>query len=184
MRWWNMSITSGRLRQRGNQSQFANRSFVDELTAWIRFDRKEALATLDGLYSPCSGNPQVPRWLGKMVVGGTKPQQQADADAKKLRSFPGVVVIASESDNKTDWVRTGQVYERLALQMTAVEIKSAFLNQPIEVAALRGQFQSAILFQRRYANGLGNALPQLLIRFGYGKSMPQSLRRSVEQVLI
>jgi hypothetical protein len=28
---------------------------------------------------------------------------------------------------------------------------------------LRGQFQSTI--------GLGNALPQLLIRFGYGKSM-------------
>jgi hypothetical protein len=161
---------------RGNQSQFANRSFVDELTTWIRFNQKEALATLDGLYSPCSGNPQVPRWLGKMVVGGTKPQQQADADAKKLRSSPGVVVIASESDHKTVWVRTGQVYERLALQMTAVEIKSAFLNQPIEVAALRGQFQSAI--------GLGNALPQLLIRFGYGKSMPQSLRRSVEQVLI
>ena len=161
---------------RGNLSQFADRAFVDELTAWIRFNQKEALATLDGLYSPCSGNPQVPRWLGKMVVGGTKLQQQADADAKKLRSSPGVVVIASESDNKTAWVRTGQVYERLGLQMTVVEIKSAFLNQPIEVAALRGQFQSAI--------GLGNALPQLLIRFGYGKSMPQSLRRSVEQVLI
>jgi hypothetical protein len=161
---------------RGNLSQFADRAFVNELTTWIRFNQKEALATLDGLYSPCSGNPQVPRWLGKMVVGGTKPQQQAEADTKKLRSSPGVVVIAAESDNKTVWVRIGQVYERLALQMTAVEIKSAFLNQPIEVAALRGQFQSAI--------GLGNALPQLLIRFGYGKSMPQSLRRSVAQVLI
>jgi hypothetical protein len=44
------------------------------------------------------------------------------------------------------------------------------------VAALRGQFQSAI--------GLGNDLPQLLIRFGYGKSMPQSLRRPVERVLV
>ncbi len=46
----------------------------------------------------------------------------------------------------------------------------------IEVATIRSQFQQAI--------GLGNALPQLLIRFGYGKSMPQSLRRSVEQVLV
>jgi hypothetical protein len=160
----------------GNLSQFADRAFVNELTAWIRFNNKEALAALDGLYSPCSGNPQVPRWLGKMVVGGTKPQQQADADAKKLRSSPGVVVIASESDDKTSWVRTGQVYERLALQMTMLDVKSAFLNQPIEVANIRRQFQSAI--------GLGNALPQLLIRFGYGKSMPQSLRRPVEQVLV
>jgi hypothetical protein len=39
---------------RGNLSQFADRAFVDELTAWIRFNQKEALATLDGLYSPCS----------------------------------------------------------------------------------------------------------------------------------
>jgi hypothetical protein len=161
---------------RGNLSQYADKAFVDELIHWLRFNQKEALAALDGLYSPCSGNPQVPRWLGKMVVGGTKPRQQADADAKKLRSSAGAVIIASESDDKTAWVRTGQVYERLALQMTALDIKSAFLNQPIEVAAIRGQFQNAI--------GLGNALPQLLIRFGYAKSMPQSLRRPVEQVLI
>jgi hypothetical protein len=161
---------------RGNLSQYADRAFVDELIYWLRFNQKEALVTLDGLYSACSGNPQVPRWLGKMVVAGTKPQQQADADAKKLRSSPGAAVIASESDDKTAWVRTGQVYERLALQMTALDLKSAFLNQPIEVATIRGQFQSAI--------GLGNALPQLLIRFGYGKSMPQSLRRPVEQVTI
>jgi hypothetical protein len=161
---------------RGNLSQYADKAFVAELIHWLRFNQKEALASLDGLYSACSGNPQVPRWLGKMVVAGTKPQQQANADAKKLRSSPGAVVIASESDGKTAWVRTGQVYERLALQMTALDLKSAFLNQPIEVATIRGQFQSAI--------GLGNALPQLLIRFGYGKSMPQSLRRSVEQVTI
>jgi hypothetical protein len=160
---------------RGNLSQYADRAFVDELIHWLRFNQKEALASLDGLYSDCSGNPQVPRWLGKMFVAGTKPQQQADADAKKLRSSPGAVVIASESDDKTAWVRTGQVYERLALQMTAMDLKSAFLNQPIEVATIRGQFQQAI--------GLGNALPQLLIRFGYGRSMPQSLRRSVEQVI-
>jgi hypothetical protein len=129
-----MSITSGRLRQRGNLSQYADKAFVDELIHWLRFNQKEALAALDGLYSPCSGNPQVPRWLGKMFVSGTKPRQQADADAQKLRSSAGAVIIASESDDKTDWVRTGQVYERLALQMTALDIKSAFLNQLIEVA--------------------------------------------------
>jgi hypothetical protein len=161
---------------RGNLSQFADRAFVDELTHWIRFNKKEALAALDGLYSACSGNLQVPRWLGKIAVGGTNPQQQADADTQKLRSSPGVVVIASETDDKTAWIRTGQVYERLALQMTTLDIKSAFLNQPIEVAAIRGQFQQAI--------GLGNMLPQLLVRFGYAKSLPQSLRRPVEQVII
>ncbi len=160
----------------GNLSQYADRAFIDELIDWLRFNKKEALASFDGLYSRCSGNPEVPHWLGQMFVAGMKPQQQADADAKKLRSSSGAVVVASESDDKTAWVRTGQVYERMALMMTALNIKSAFLNQPIEVAGLRSQFQSAL--------GLGDALPQLLVRFGYADPMPRSLRRPVEQVIL
>ena len=160
----------------GNLSQYANPDFVDELIEWLRFNKKEALSSLDGLYSVCSGNPQVPRFIGQMFVGSTKPQQQADMDAEKFRTSPTAVVIASESDDKVSWVRTGQVYERLALSMTSLDIKSAFLNQPIEVADLRGQFQRAI--------GLGNSLPQLLLRFGYANPMPKSLRRPVEDVLI
>lgn len=160
----------------GNLRQYADRAFVDELITWLRFNKKEALATLDGLYSRCSGNPAVPRWLGRMFVGGTKPQQQADADAEKLRSSAGAVIITSETDDKAAWVRAGQLYERLTLQMTALNIKSALFNQPIEVAALRGEFQSAF--------NLGAHLPQLLMRFGYADLLPKSLRRPVENVLI
>jgi hypothetical protein len=160
----------------GNLSQYADKAFVAELMNWIRFNKKEALTSLDGLYSPCSGNPEVPRWLGRMFVSGTKPRKQANADARKVRSSAGAVVVASEADDKTAWVRTGQVYERLALKMTSLNIKSAFVNQPIEVEELRLQFQSAM--------GIGLYLPQLLVRFGYADPMPGSLRRSVEQVLV
>jgi hypothetical protein len=149
---------------------------VDELVSWLRFNKKEAMATLDGLHSRCSGNPAVPRWLGRMFVRGMKPQQQADADAEKFRSAAGAVVNASDSDDKAAWVRAGQLYERLALQMTALHVKSALLNQPIEVTALRGQFQSAL--------NLESQLPQLLMRFGYANSLPRSLRRPVAQLLM
>lgn len=161
---------------RGNLSQYADPAFLDELIFWLRFNKKESLASLDGLYTRCSGNPEVPRWLGKMFVSGGTPQQQADLDAKKLRSSAGAVVVASERDDKTAWVRTGQVYERLALQMTALNIKSAFVNQPIEVATIRSQFQNAV--------GLGGSLPQLLVRYGYGEEMLRSVRRPLEQVLV
>jgi hypothetical protein len=160
----------------GNLSQHADKAFLDELIGWLRFTKKEALASLDGLYARCSGNPEVPRWLGQLVVAGTQPPQQADADAKKLRSSSGAVVVASEEDTKTAWVRTGQVYERMALTMTSLNIKSAFLNQPIERADIRGQFQSAI--------ALGSARPQVLVRYGYAEAMPRSLRRPLEQVLV
>lgn len=160
----------------GNLSQYADPAFLDELIAWLRFNKKEALATQDGLYSVCSGNPEVPRWLGQLFVAGTKPQQQAEADAKKLRSSSGAVLVASATDDKSGWVRSGQVYERLALKMTALNVQSAFLNQPIEVASLRRQFQSAL--------GLGTSQPQLLLRYGHAPSLPRSLRRPVETVLI
>lgn len=159
----------------GNLHQYADQAFIDELINWLRFNKKEAMASCDGLFTRSSGNPEVPRWLGRLFVASTKPQQQADADAKKVRSSPGAVVIAAEGDDKTAWVRTGQVYERLALKLTSLNIKSAFLNQPIEVAPLRAQFQSAL--------GLG-ASPQLLVRFGYANAMPRSLRRPVDQVIM
>jgi hypothetical protein len=160
----------------GDLNQIANKELVDELIEWLRFNKKEALTSLDGLYSRCSGNPEVPRWLGKMFVSGMKPEQQADADARKLRSSSGAVIISSAADDKNTLVRTGQVYERMALTMTALDIKSGLLNQPIEDSELRSQLQNAM--------GLGASLPQLLMRFGYANAMPHSLRRPVEQVLM
>lgn len=160
----------------GDLAQYAEQAFVEELIHWLRFNRGEQLRSLDGLFSACSGNPEVPRWLGKWFVSGTVPQQQADADVKKLRSSAGAVIITSDSDNRSAWVRTGQVYQRLALMMTSLNIKSALLNQPIEVPSLRGQFQSAL--------GLESALPQLLVRYGYAEAMPRSIRRPLDQVLL
>ena len=160
----------------GNLSQYADPALIDELIFWLRFNKKEALFTMDGLYSRCSENPEVPRWLGQIFIGGTRPKQQADVDAKKLRSSSALVVIASELDDKTSWVHTCQVYERLALKTTSLGIKSAFLNQPIEVAKIRSQFQSAV--------GLDTFVPQLLVRLGYAEALPRSLRRPVEEVLL
>ena len=157
-------------------SQYADQPFLQELIHWLRFTKREALASCDGLYASCSGNPTVPRWIGQRFVAAAKPLDLAEADVKKLHSSSGAVVITSTSETKADWVRTGQVYQRMALSMTAMNIKSAFLNQPIEVESVRSQLQSAL--------GLATALPQLLVRFGYANWMPRSLRRPVEQVLI
>lgn len=169
-----MELTASFISQ-GTLLQYGDKSFIDELVAWLRFNKKEALAGRDGLYSRCSGNPDVPRFIGRLFVTGTKPQQQADADIKKLMSSAGAVVIASAAEDKAAWVRTGQVYERLALTMTALGIKSAFLNQPIEIADVRSKFQQAL--------GLDTARPQLLVRYGYAPAMVSSLRRPVEEVI-
>lgn len=84
-------------------------------------------------------------------------------------------MIAAAQDDKRHWIETGRLYQRLALTLTASGLKVAFLSQPAEVPALRSQFQSYL--------GLGTALPQLLLRFGYADPLPQSLRRPLNEVM-
>jgi len=135
----------------GDRRQFGDPAFVAELVSWIRFNKPEALHNLDGLYTRCTGNPDVPRWLGERFLTTSSAGQQSDTDEKKARSSSGLLMIASAQDDKRHWIETGRLYERLALTLTASGLKMAFLNQPAEVAGLRSQFQS-------YLN-LGTAQP-------------------------
>jgi len=160
----------------GDRRQFGDEGRIAELVSWIRFNKPEALHSLDGLYTRCTGNPDVPRWLGRRFLTAASAGSQADTSARKARSSSGLTVIASASDDKRHWVETGRLYERLALTLTALGIQVAFLNQPAEVTGLRSQFQSYL--------GLGTAQPQLLLRFGFADALPHSLRRPVEQVLV
>jgi hypothetical protein len=153
----------------GDRQQFSDPAIVTELASWMRFNKPEALYSLDGLYTRCTGNPDVPRWLGRRFL-------TADTSAQKARSSAGLIVIASASDDKRHWVETGRLYERLALTLTALGIQVAFLNQPAEVTELRSQLQSYL--------HLGTAQPQLLLRFGYADPLPHSLRRPLEEVLV
>lgn len=159
----------------GDRRQFGDPAFVEELVSWIRFNKPEALHSLDGLYTRCTGNPNVPRWLGKQFLTAASAGQQAETSEKKARSSSGLLVIAAAQDDKRHWIETGRLYQRLALTLTASGLKVAFLNQPVEVPALRSQFQSHL--------GLGTALPQLLLRFGYADPLPHSLRRPLEEVM-
>lgn len=160
----------------GNMRQYDTLTFLSELESWLRFNKSEAMHTLDGLYTHCSGNPGMPRWLGKWFIASAGARQQSAADEKNVRSSSGLIVIASNEDDKRHWIETGRLYERLALTLTLGGLKMAFLNQPIEVGPLRTQLQSHL--------NLGASHPQLLLRYGYASAMPRSLRRPVKEVLI
>ncbi len=73
----------------GNLHQYADHAFMDELTAWLRFNKKEAMATLMACTCAVRVTRPYPAGWGSDVSSGTKPQQQADADAEKLRSSAG-----------------------------------------------------------------------------------------------
>jgi hypothetical protein len=161
----------------GNTVQMNDRAFVEEIKSWIRFSYEEVVSKRDGLFAGSSGNPVVPRWLGMRLLNlFFTAKSENDKYAKHIRSSAGIAVFVSESNDKEHWVETGRCYERFALQATALGIKNAFLNQPVEVSALRPQFAAYL--------GIGNLRPDLVVRFGYGPETRRSLRRPVEAVLL
>jgi hypothetical protein len=96
--------------------------------------------------------------------------------AKQIRSSAGIGVLVSGASDRAHWVEAGRCYERFALQATALGIRNALLNQPVEVGSIRPRFASAL--------GLGNQRPDLVVRFGRGPTMPWSMRRPVQAVLV
>ena len=130
-----------------------------------------------GRLSAASGDPSLPRWLGsRMFALLFTPKRENDKYATQLRSSGGVSVFVSEKDDITHWADAGRCCERFALQATALGIRNAMLNQPVEVSALRAQFAAFL--------GVAGSRPDLAVRFGRAPRMPQSLRRPVQAVLV
>ncbi|MBC8026106.1 MAG: Tat pathway signal protein [Steroidobacteraceae bacterium] len=161
----------------GNSAQLNDPAFVRELKSWIRFGDAEAVHSGDGLFSRTSGNPSVPHWIGSLLFKRfLNAKTENEKYARHVRSSAGIAVFVSDANDRKHWMESGRCFQRFALQATALGIRTAHLNQPVEVAALRPQFSSFL--------GLGNHRPDLVVRFGRGPEMPRSLRRPVDAVLI
>ena len=161
----------------GNTAQMADGAFIRELKAWIRFNRSEAVERKDGLFAGCSGNAEVPRWLGSTMFSLFFTRDgENDKYAKQIRSSAGVAVFAAAQATPSGWVAAGRACERFLLQAAALDVRTAFINQPVEVKALRPQFASLM--------GMGGLRPDLVVRFGRGPTMSVSLRRPVEALLV
>jgi nitroreductase len=160
----------------GNSVQMADPAFMRELRSWMRFSPHQALATGDGLFSATTGNPVLPAWLGPRLFDLVfKADAENDRYARQLRSSAGVAVFVSEREDKDHWVRAGRACQRFALQATALGLKHAFVNQPVEVARLRPELAALV--------GMTGRRPDIVMRFGYGSALPFSARRPVEAVL-
>lgn len=159
-----------------NAAQVSDPAFAAELKSWLRFNARAAVETGDGLYSAASGNPSLPTFLGRFLFDRLfTVAAENDRYARQVRSSAGLAVIHSDRDDPAHWVQAGRSCQRLALQATALGIRHAHLNQPVEVAATRPQLQSLL--------GLGDRRPDMVLRFGYAPAMPRSLRRPVAAVI-
>lgn len=162
---------------RANTSQINDLAFKSELKSWIRFNSSEAIQKGDGLFSKSTGNPAAPHWLGSLLFDFTfSARSENKKIAKQMRSSAGIAVFVSDKNDPAHWIAVGRCYQRFALQAELLDIRTALLNQPVEVVAIRRELA-------RYL-AIGDRRPDLLVRFGHGPKMPRSFRRPVDSVIV
>ena len=160
----------------GNSAQMRDPAFMDELKHWIRFNDSDAVATMDGLSAAASGNPQWPAWLARPLLPLVLTERSENQKYRdQIQSSSGVAIFVADHSDHAHLVEVGHACQRFALQATALGLKHAFINQPVEVPNVRKQLASFL--------GIGERLPDLVMRFGAGPDLPKSLRRPVEQVM-
>lgn len=160
-----------------NTQQMDDPAFVRELKKWVRFNADEALAKRDGLFGPASGNRTAPPFIGRTLFSRfLDTEKENQIYAKHIRSSSGIAVFVGDRADKDHWVKVGRSFQRFALQATALGLRHAHINQPVEDMQIRPQFASWL--------GSPDKRPDLVIRFGYATALPMSLRRAVTDVLI
>ena len=161
----------------GNSAQFADPAFMRELKAWLRFSPRHALDRGDGLYSATTGNAALPEWMGSLAFDWLVSADSENARyARQLRSSAGVAVFVGDREDPEHWLNVGRACQRFALQATALGIRHAFINQPVEVVAVRPELAKVL--------GMPGRRPDIVMRFGYGPAMPFSARRPAHEVII
>ena len=161
----------------GNTAQMADPAFMAELKHWLRFNPRAALRQGDGLFSASSGSPVLPDGLGGLAfdrfftAASENPRYEA-----QIASSAAVAVFVAERSDPAHWIAVGRACQRLMLAATGLGLRHAFVNQPVEVAALRPELAALV--------GEGDKRPNLVLRLGFGPTLPLSPRRSVEAVIL
>lgn len=157
---------------KGDRAQFDDREFRRELAAWVRPNRTRRG---DGMPGHAFGLSDLASHLGPTVIATIDTgASQAEQDERLARTAPALLVLGTAGDLPPDWLAAGQAVAVVLLRATAHGLLASFLNQPIELPALRN----------RLRHRLGEDHPQLLLRIGYPANNRPTPRRAVSDVLV
>ena len=154
----------------GNRLQMKNEAFKTELKKWMRYNKPHQDKTRDGLSYAVFGAPNVPLFIAKWAMSNAiNEKTQNKSDRKKIASSSHFVLFTTKDDTIEQWIELGRTLERVLLRSTEMGISHAYLNQPNEEKQLAKEMAQQLQIPHEY--------PTILIRLGYGKRMPYSLRR-------
>jgi nitroreductase len=159
----------------GDQIQFDDPAFRRELASWVR---SSVLGSRDGMSGKGFGMPDILSPVGRFAIRTFDlGDSVAAADQKKILSgSPALALLSSTTDDPDSWVNTGRALARVLLTLTAKGHTASYLNQPIEIEALRLRLAEAI-------EGIG--YPQILLRVGRSSDeIDPSVRRELSDVIV
>lgn len=159
---------------RGDRLQGSNASFRRELAAWVHPNRSRRS---DGMPGAVHGIGDVLSHAGPLVVrtfdwGGG----QAARDRQLAEGAPALLVLCTRADGPPAHLVAGQALDRVLLTATAYGLGASYLNQPLQVEALRPKVAAVT----------GGGYPQIILRLGYGgvAVVPATPRRPVHHALV
>lgn len=157
----------------GDRRQASDPSFRRELAAWLHNNRS---SSRDGIPGAAFGFGDLLSYAGPFVIRTFNwGRGQAARDKQLAEGSPVLLVFTTAADEPLHWLRAGQALDRVLLQARAYDLHASYLNQPIEVPALRPQVAELLDT---------NDHPQLVLRLGYSSQVEPTPRRPVDDVLI
>ncbi|MFM2042220.1 MAG: hypothetical protein RLY86_796 [Pseudomonadota bacterium] len=156
----------------GDRQQFQDPAFRRELARWVRSHHGPGH---DGLSGAAFGMPDMLSVAGAAAIRLVDMGARVGAkDLKLTAAGPALGVLTTRDDTPEDWIIAGRALSRVLLTLTDRDLSAAFLNEPIEVPALRPQLRGLLP---------GDGIPQMMFRIGYAAPIPPAARRPREEVL-
>ena len=149
----------------GDSIQWDNDQWRRELAAWMHPRRRG-----DGLSLPTLAVP-IAQWVVRTfdLGGGVAAKDQQLAEGSPL-----LAVLGTDTDEPRNWLQTGQALQRVLLVGCRNGLQASYLNQPVQVYALRSKLQHVV----------AGGFPQILLRFGFpAEKIPAAPRRNVDDVI-
>lgn len=102
---------------------------------------------------------------------GLPPDERQTA---RFETGPQLLMLRSLGDDRAAWLRSGQALQRVLLTATVRGVAVQPMTQALELPDLR----------RTLAGADGRWWPQMILRIGYGRTVPASPRRPISACLV
>lgn len=157
---------------RADQVQFEDPSFRRELAMWLNtnYSRRQ-----EGIPGSAFGFNELMSIAAPLAI---RTFDLGDGQAAKDRDLvahsPLLAILETEGDSPHDWLRAGQALMRVLLTGALNGLQASYLNQPLEVDALRAQVKASFECSGQ---------PQLILRMGYAPPGRITPRRPVDDAI-